>query len=353
MPKNSFLIEDILDSNSKQGFKKRALSNNQSDCAKSSPSLSPASFISTSSSDDFMPSNDCDLLKQQYLKQALPSLLLNQYLNPMMNHYPKTDESLYLLTNYYSQLLNRNIGCFDNEQKVKRVKVEEEKSIKNFNEVENVSPLDALLNLANNINKTNLTQNETKIIKTEVSDVKKQLNSSNSSFDGSVNEPLVKMTNSKTSQSLNAMKRKRKNRTAFTANQIFELEKRFSTQKYLSPHDRDRIAYELQLTTAQVITWFQNRRAKQKRDIEELKNDVNAAKSLRVVDPDLDVDKIVKSAAGSLCEDRIKSEEEDDEDLDVEESDDDQDDNSSNLSNSIASNQNYDDSISNSSGINK
>jgi len=89
-------------------------------------------------------------------------------------------------------------------------------------------------------------------------------------------------------------KRKRKNRTAFTANQIFELEKRFSNQRYLSPHDRDRIAYELALSTAQVITWFQNRRAKQKRDIEEMKNDVVAAKNSKVLDPDLDVDKVLR-----------------------------------------------------------
>ena len=81
-----------------------------------------------------------------------------------------------------------------------------------------------------------------------------------------------------TSESLS--KRKRKNRTAFTAHQIYELEKRFSAQKYLSPSDRDRISLELSLSTAQVITWFQNRRAKQKRDVEEMKNDLLASKSL-------------------------------------------------------------------------
>jgi hypothetical protein len=98
---------------------------------------------------------------------------------------------------------------------------------------------------------------------------------------------------STSSSSSSSLKRKRKNRTAFTANQIFELEKRFSNQRYLSPHDRDRIAAELSLSTAQVITWFQNRRAKQKRDIEEMKNDVTAAKSLKIIDSDIDVDKVV------------------------------------------------------------
>jgi len=52
-------------------------------------------------------------------------------------------------------------------------------------------------------------------------------------------------------------KKKRKSRTAFTNHQIFELEKRFLYQKYLSPADRDEIAANLGLSNAQVITWFQ------------------------------------------------------------------------------------------------
>lgn len=75
-------------------------------------------------------------------------------------------------------------------------------------------------------------------------------------------------------------KKKRKSRTAFTNHQIFELEKRFLYQKYLSPADRDEIAQSLGLTNAQVITWFQNRRAKLKRDMEELKKDVESTKLL-------------------------------------------------------------------------
>lgn len=73
-------------------------------------------------------------------------------------------------------------------------------------------------------------------------------------------------------------KKKRKSRTAFTNHQIFELEKRFLYQKYLSPADRDELAGALGLTGAQVITWFQNRRAKLKRDVEELKKDMESAK---------------------------------------------------------------------------
>ncbi|XP_055379257.1 myb-like protein Q [Condylostylus longicornis] len=74
-------------------------------------------------------------------------------------------------------------------------------------------------------------------------------------------------------------KKKRKSRTAFTNHQIFGLEKRFLYQKYLSPADRDEIAAALGLSNAQVITWFQNRRAKQKRDLEELRKDIESAKA--------------------------------------------------------------------------
>lgn len=51
-------------------------------------------------------------------------------------------------------------------------------------------------------------------------------------------------------------KKKRKSRTAFTNHQIFELEKRFLYQKYLSPADRDEIAGSLGLSNAQVSFAF-------------------------------------------------------------------------------------------------
>ncbi|XP_037536778.1 transcription factor LBX1-like [Nematolebias whitei] len=81
----------------------------------------------------------------------------------------------------------------------------------------------------------------------------------------------------------NAPKKRRKSRTAFTNHQIYELEKRFLYQKYLSPADRDQIAQQLGLTNAQVITWFQNRRAKLKRDLEEMKADVESARAAGTV----------------------------------------------------------------------
>ena len=47
-------------------------------------------------------------------------------------------------------------------------------------------------------------------------------------------------------------KKKRKSRTAFTNTQIFELEKRFIYQKYLSPADRDEISCKLGISGGQV-----------------------------------------------------------------------------------------------------
>ncbi|XP_042363827.1 hematopoietically-expressed homeobox protein hhex [Plectropomus leopardus] len=51
----------------------------------------------------------------------------------------------------------------------------------------------------------------------------------------------------------------------FSNDQTIELEKKFETQKYLSPPERKRLAKILQLSERQVKTWFQNRRAKWRR----------------------------------------------------------------------------------------
>uniref|UniRef100_A0ACB8F956 Uncharacterized protein n=2 Tax=Sphaerodactylus townsendi TaxID=933632 RepID=A0ACB8F956_9SAUR len=51
----------------------------------------------------------------------------------------------------------------------------------------------------------------------------------------------------------------------FSNDQTLELEKKFETQKYLSPPERKRLAKMLQLSERQVKTWFQNRRAKWRR----------------------------------------------------------------------------------------
>ncbi|XP_038070878.1 hematopoietically-expressed homeobox protein HHEX homolog [Patiria miniata] len=51
----------------------------------------------------------------------------------------------------------------------------------------------------------------------------------------------------------------------FSNDQTMELEKKFESQKYLSPPERKKLAKLLQLSERQVKTWFQNRRAKWRR----------------------------------------------------------------------------------------
>ncbi|XP_019646237.1 PREDICTED: homeobox protein vent1-like [Branchiostoma belcheri] len=65
----------------------------------------------------------------------------------------------------------------------------------------------------------------------------------------------------------------KKLRTAFSNHQVHELEKRFSTQKYLSASDREELAHALDLTDAQVKTWFQNRRMKWKRQVQDAESE--------------------------------------------------------------------------------
>ncbi|XP_029105249.1 barH-like 2 homeobox protein [Scleropages formosus] len=60
-------------------------------------------------------------------------------------------------------------------------------------------------------------------------------------------------------------KKPRKARTAFSDNQLNQLERSFERQKYLSVQDRMDLAAALNLTDTQVKTWYQNRRTKWKR----------------------------------------------------------------------------------------
>lgn len=57
----------------------------------------------------------------------------------------------------------------------------------------------------------------------------------------------------------------RRKRTAFTSQQLLELEREFYNKKYVSLEERSHIATNLKLTEVQVKIWFQNRRAKWKR----------------------------------------------------------------------------------------
>ncbi|XP_078073330.1 homeobox protein Nkx-2.5-like [Mustelus asterias] len=58
---------------------------------------------------------------------------------------------------------------------------------------------------------------------------------------------------------------RRKPRVLFSQAQVYELERRFKQQRYLSAPERDHLANVLKLTSTQVKIWFQNRRYKCKR----------------------------------------------------------------------------------------
>ncbi|XP_057706665.1 homeobox protein Nkx-2.5 [Corythoichthys intestinalis] len=60
-------------------------------------------------------------------------------------------------------------------------------------------------------------------------------------------------------------RRRRKPRILFSQAQVYELERRFKQQRYLSAPERDHLAGVLKLTPTQVKIWFQNRRYKCKR----------------------------------------------------------------------------------------
>uniref|UniRef100_A0A8C5HYN8 Homeobox protein Nkx-2.5 n=1 Tax=Gouania willdenowi TaxID=441366 RepID=A0A8C5HYN8_GOUWI len=60
-------------------------------------------------------------------------------------------------------------------------------------------------------------------------------------------------------------RRRRKPRVLFSQSQVYELERRFKQQRYLSAPERDHLAGLLKLTPTQVKIWFQNRRYKCKR----------------------------------------------------------------------------------------
>ncbi|KAK2152262.1 hypothetical protein LSH36_334g06003 [Paralvinella palmiformis] len=65
--------------------------------------------------------------------------------------------------------------------------------------------------------------------------------------------------------SLHMSSHKRKRRVLFSQTQVFELERRFKQQKYLSAPEREHLASMIGLTPTQVKIWFQNHRYKTKK----------------------------------------------------------------------------------------
>lgn len=62
---------------------------------------------------------------------------------------------------------------------------------------------------------------------------------------------------------------RRKRRVLFSQAQVYELERRFKQQKYLSAPEREHLASMINLTPTQVKIWFQNHRYKHKRQLKD------------------------------------------------------------------------------------
>ncbi|XP_074401140.1 uncharacterized protein LOC102066185 isoform X2 [Zonotrichia albicollis] len=65
----------------------------------------------------------------------------------------------------------------------------------------------------------------------------------------------------------------RRLRTAFSAEQISTLESSFQRQQYLGAAERRQLAGRMRLSEVQIKTWFQNRRMKLKRQLQELRTE--------------------------------------------------------------------------------
>ncbi|KAG1674262.1 Homeobox protein Nkx-2.4 [Nymphon striatum] len=75
--------------------------------------------------------------------------------------------------------------------------------------------------------------------------------------------------NCKQAMQFPALNQRRKRRVLFTQSQVFELERRFQKQKYLSAPEREGLAHLIGLSATQVKIWFQNHRYKHKRQMKE------------------------------------------------------------------------------------
>ncbi|CAH8460161.1 unnamed protein product [Schistosoma mattheei] len=68
-----------------------------------------------------------------------------------------------------------------------------------------------------------------------------------------------------TANNFRGLSQRRKRRVLFTQAQVYELERRFKQQKYLSAPEREHLSQLINLTPTQVKIWFQNHRYKCKR----------------------------------------------------------------------------------------
>ncbi|NP_001158401.1 NK2-3/5 transcription factor [Saccoglossus kowalevskii] len=123
------------------------------------------------------------------------------------------------------------------------------------------TPLPASSN-ANNINNTSILSELGKSSETSREEVAIEQSSSTSTQTVKSVEKKPK-DDDRASQQKN--RQRRKPRVLFSQAQVFELERRFKQQRYLSAPEREHLANMLKLTSTQVKIWFQNRRYKCKR----------------------------------------------------------------------------------------
>nr|Q00401.1 RecName: Full=Homeobox protein DTH-2 [Girardia tigrina]CAA39855.1 Dth-2 protein [Girardia tigrina]CAA49140.1 g-Dth-2 [Girardia tigrina] len=83
----------------------------------------------------------------------------------------------------------------------------------------------------------------------------------------------------KAAMQFNNMSQRRKRRILFSQAQIYELERRFKQQKYLSAPEREHLANLINLTPTQVKIWFQNHRYKCKRSQKDKEKEQQKEKS--------------------------------------------------------------------------
>lgn len=85
-----------------------------------------------------------------------------------------------------------------------------------------------------------------------------------------------------------SLAQRRKRRILFSQAQIYELERRFKQQKYLSAPEREHLSNMIGLTPTQVKIWFQNHRYKTKKsskDCKDNKSDCGSSPSKSPVSP--------------------------------------------------------------------
>ncbi|XP_056274038.1 NK2 transcription factor related 7 [Pseudoliparis swirei] len=105
-----------------------------------------------------------------------------------------------------------------------------------------------------------------------VSGMQEKLHIHNSAAEEEINEQETCGLDSSPDCDMNPKSRarlRRKPRVLFSHSQVSELELRFRQQRYLSAPEREHLAHMLKLSSTQVKIWFQNRRYKCKRQLQD------------------------------------------------------------------------------------